>query len=111
MRRRAVGPLLRSGIVPTGEGAPRGHHVLSLPVMQFHPRSAPLRGRTRVTLCGTTFRSPPDPAAHRRPLSSYRVAVGGRSCAVLLNESWVYRCRAREENVGGMFAPPSPSRC
>ncbi|NXK49994.1 RON protein, partial [Chauna torquata] len=57
----------------------------------FHPRSAPLRGRTRVTLCGTTFRSPPDPATRRSPLGTYQVAVGGRSCAVLLDESGGYR--------------------
>nr|XP_047910368.1 macrophage-stimulating protein receptor [Anser cygnoides] len=82
-----------------GDGCARSHECNGTwvqdscpPILtDFHPRSAPLRGRTRVTLCGTTFRSPPDPAAHRRPLSSYRVVVGGRSCAVLLNESWVYR--------------------
>lgn len=70
------------------EGAPRGHRVLSLPILQFHPKSAPLRGRTRLTLCGMTFRSPLDPTAHRGPPGPYRVAVGGRSCSVLLNESW-----------------------
>ncbi|NXC49350.1 RON protein, partial [Penelope pileata] len=57
----------------------------------FHPRAAPLRGRTRVTLCGMTFRSPPDPDGRRRPPGPYWVAVGGRSCTVLLNESGGYR--------------------
>ncbi|XP_065605443.1 macrophage-stimulating protein receptor [Cyrtonyx montezumae] len=57
----------------------------------FHPRSAPLRGQTRVTLCGMTFHSPPDPTARHSPTNSYRVVVGGRSCTVLLDESESYR--------------------
>uniref|UniRef100_A0A8C3Y9G5 Macrophage stimulating 1 receptor n=1 Tax=Catharus ustulatus TaxID=91951 RepID=A0A8C3Y9G5_CATUS len=32
----------------------------------FHPRSAPLLGRTRITLCGMTFRSHPEPDPSRR---------------------------------------------
>ncbi|NXL13613.1 RON protein, partial [Setophaga kirtlandii] len=53
----------------------------------FHPRSAPLRGRTRVTLCGMTFRSRLDPDAGRSPRGAYRVAVGRRGCTVLPEES------------------------
>ncbi|XP_067417375.1 macrophage-stimulating protein receptor [Emydura macquarii macquarii] len=52
----------------------------------FHPRSAPLHGRTRVTLCGMGFQSRPrftaavgSPAAG----SAQRVTVGQRNCTVL----------------------------
>ncbi|KAM6062341.1 macrophage-stimulating protein receptor isoform 1-T1 [Chlamydotis macqueenii] len=57
----------------------------------FHPRSAPLRGRTRVTLCGMTFRSHPDPDPHHSPPGAYRVTVGRRGCAVLPEESRSHR--------------------
>ncbi|NWS09285.1 RON protein, partial [Motacilla alba] len=57
----------------------------------FHPRSAPLQGRTRVTLCGMTFRSHLDPDPSRRPRGAYRVAVGRRGCTVLPGESESYR--------------------
>ncbi|NXI18542.1 RON protein, partial [Irena cyanogastra] len=57
----------------------------------FHPRSAPLRGRTRVTLCGMTFRSHPIPDPSRSPRGAYRVAVGRRGCTVLSGESESYR--------------------
>ncbi|NXQ19564.1 RON protein, partial [Peucedramus taeniatus] len=57
----------------------------------FHPRSAPLRGRTQVTLCGMTFRSPLDPDPSRSPRGAYRVAVGRRGCTVLPGESKSYR--------------------
>ncbi|NWI22134.1 RON protein, partial [Crypturellus soui] len=58
---------------------------------QFHPRSAPLRGRTRLTLCGTTFRSRPDPDAPASPAGTYQVTVGQRPCRVLPDESKSYR--------------------
>uniref|UniRef100_A0A8C3MWS1 Uncharacterized protein n=1 Tax=Geospiza parvula TaxID=87175 RepID=A0A8C3MWS1_GEOPR len=57
----------------------------------FHPRSAPLRGRTRVTLCGMTFRSRLDPDPGRSPRDACRVAVGQRSCTVLPEESESFR--------------------
>ncbi|KAM8799888.1 macrophage-stimulating protein receptor [Eudromia elegans] len=57
----------------------------------FHPRSAPLGGRTRLTLCGTTFRSRPDPDAAAGAAGTYRVTVGGRPCHVLPDESGSYR--------------------
>ncbi|NXS77832.1 RON protein, partial [Erpornis zantholeuca] len=57
----------------------------------FHPRSAPLRGRTRVTLCGMTFRSHLDPDPSRSPPGTYQVAVGRRGCTVLPEESESYR--------------------
>ncbi|XP_014725200.1 PREDICTED: macrophage-stimulating protein receptor [Sturnus vulgaris] len=57
----------------------------------FHPRSAPLRGRTRITLCGMTFRSYFDPEPSRSPRGAYRVAVGRRGCTVLPGESESYR--------------------
>ncbi|NXW69643.1 RON protein, partial [Hirundo rustica] len=57
----------------------------------FHPRSAPLRGRTRVTLCGMTFRSYLDPDPRHSPPGAYRVAVGRRGCTVLPKESESYR--------------------
>ncbi|NWI50015.1 RON protein, partial [Calyptomena viridis] len=57
----------------------------------FHPRSAPLRGRTRVTLCGMTFRSHSDPDPSHSHSSAYQVAVGQRGCAVLPEESRSYR--------------------
>ncbi|NXF29850.1 RON protein, partial [Nyctibius bracteatus] len=57
----------------------------------FHPWSAPLQGRTRVTLCGMTFRSHLDPDARRSPPGAYRVAVGRRHCAVLPEESRSHR--------------------
>ncbi|NWT66695.1 RON protein, partial [Prunella himalayana] len=57
----------------------------------FHPRSAPLRGRTRVTLCGMTFRSHLDPEPSRSPRRAYRAAVGRRGCTVLPGESESYR--------------------
>ncbi|NXX25710.1 RON protein, partial [Nicator chloris] len=60
----------------------------------FHPRSAPLRGRTRVTLCGMTFRSHLDPDPSHSPPGAYRVAVGRRGCTVLPEESKSYRCAA-----------------
>ncbi|NXE42160.1 RON protein, partial [Ptilorrhoa leucosticta] len=57
----------------------------------FHPRSAPLRGRTRVTLCGMTFRSHLDPDSGRSPPGTYEVTVGQRGCTVLPEESESYR--------------------
>ncbi|XP_056357574.1 macrophage-stimulating protein receptor [Oenanthe melanoleuca] len=57
----------------------------------FHPRSAPLWGRTRMTLCGMTFRSHLDPDPGRGPPAAYRVAVGRRDCTVLPEESQSYR--------------------
>ncbi|NWS92623.1 RON protein, partial [Toxostoma redivivum] len=57
----------------------------------FHPRSAPLKGRTRITLCGMTFRSRFDPEPSRSPRGAYRVAVGRRGCTVLPGESESYR--------------------
>ncbi|KAM4768526.1 macrophage-stimulating protein receptor isoform 2-T3 [Cyanocitta cristata] len=57
----------------------------------FHPRSAPLRGRTRVTLCGMTFRSRLDPDPSHSPPGAYQVAVGRRGCTVLPEESESYR--------------------
>ncbi|NWV36394.1 RON protein, partial [Grantiella picta] len=57
----------------------------------FHPRSAPLRGRTRVTLCGMTFRSHLDPDPSRSPPTAYQVAVGRRGCTVQPEESDSYR--------------------
>ncbi|NWY05478.1 RON protein, partial [Nothoprocta ornata] len=63
-----------------------------LPVLtDFHPRSAPPRGRTRLTLCGTTFRSRLDPDAAAGPAGTYRVTVGRRPCQVLPDESGSYR--------------------
>ncbi|KAM7170190.1 macrophage-stimulating protein receptor isoform 2-T2 [Macrochelys suwanniensis] len=56
----------------------------------FHPRSAPLHGRTRVTLCGMGFQSRPHfTAAVGSPVarSTYRVTVGQRNCTVLPEES------------------------
>ncbi|KAM6387608.1 LOW QUALITY PROTEIN: macrophage-stimulating protein receptor [Pluvialis apricaria] len=57
----------------------------------FHPRSAPLQGQTRVTLCGMTFRSRLDPDPRRSPPGAYRVTVGQRDCAVLPEESRSHR--------------------
>ncbi|XP_005522346.1 PREDICTED: macrophage-stimulating protein receptor [Pseudopodoces humilis] len=57
----------------------------------FHPRSAPLRGRTRVTLCGMTFRSHSGPDPSRSPRGASRVAVGRQGCTVLPEESHSYR--------------------
>ncbi|KAM6301195.1 macrophage-stimulating protein receptor [Aegotheles albertisi] len=57
----------------------------------FHPRSAPLRGRTRVTLCGMTFRSHLDPDPSRSPPGAYRVVVGQRGCTVMPEESRSHR--------------------
>ncbi|XP_061202915.1 macrophage-stimulating protein receptor isoform X1 [Neopsephotus bourkii] len=57
----------------------------------FHPRSAPRRGRTRVTLCGMTFRSRPEPDPCRSPRGACRVAVGQRGCTVLPEESKSHR--------------------
>lgn len=82
-------------------------HV-SLP--QFHPRTAPLLGRTRVTLCGMTFRSHPDPDPSRSPRSAYRVTVGRRRCTVLPEESQTYRCAQYWERTAaerGLGLPPA----
>ncbi|XP_059336195.1 macrophage-stimulating protein receptor [Ammospiza nelsoni] len=57
----------------------------------FHPRSAPLQGRTRVTLCGMTFRSRLEPDPCRSPRGACRVAVGRRGCTVLPEESESFR--------------------
>ncbi|NXR88884.1 RON protein, partial [Hypocryptadius cinnamomeus] len=82
-----------------GDGCRRRHECTGRwvqdscpPVLtDFHPRSAPLRGRTRVTLCGMTFRSHSDPDPSRSPRGVYRVAVGRRGCTVLPGESDSYR--------------------
>ncbi|NXY18716.1 RON protein, partial [Atrichornis clamosus] len=82
-----------------GDGC-RRHHECAGPwvrdscppfLTDFHPRSAPLQGRTRVTLCGMTFRSHLDPDPSRNPPGAYRVAVGRRGCTVLPEESESYR--------------------
>uniref|UniRef100_A0A663MIF7 Sema domain-containing protein n=1 Tax=Athene cunicularia TaxID=194338 RepID=A0A663MIF7_ATHCN len=71
-----------------GDGCTR-HHECAGPWVQdscppvltdFHPRSAPLRGRTRVTLCGMTFRSHLDSDPRHSPPGTYRVSVGRRGC-------------------------------
>ncbi|KAI1234357.1 Macrophage-stimulating protein receptor [Lamprotornis superbus] len=77
----------------------------------FHPRSAPLRGRTRITLCGMTFRSHFDPEPSRSPRGAYRVAVGRRGCTVLPGESESYRCApvlAENSSREGSGAAPRP---
>ncbi|KAM9272168.1 LOW QUALITY PROTEIN: macrophage-stimulating protein receptor [Cariama cristata] len=82
-----------------GDGCTRRHECAGPwvqdscpPVLtDFHPRSAPLRGRTRVTLCGMTFRSHSDPDPRRSPPGTYQVAVGQRGCAVLPEESRSHR--------------------
>ncbi|XP_061864498.1 macrophage-stimulating protein receptor isoform X2 [Colius striatus] len=82
-----------------GDGCTRRHECAGPwvqdscpPVLtDFHPRSAPLQGRTRVTLCGMTFRSHPHSEAHRSPPASYRVTVGRRGCTVLPEESSSHR--------------------
>ncbi|CAM2117170.1 macrophage-stimulating protein receptor [Caretta caretta] len=56
----------------------------------FYPRSAPLHGRTRVTLCGMGFQSRPHFAtAVGSPVASstYWVTVGQRTCTVLPEKS------------------------
>ncbi|KAF1456784.1 Macrophage-stimulating protein receptor, partial [Pygoscelis antarcticus] len=81
------------------DGCTRRHECAGLwvqdscpPVLtDFHPRSAPLQGRTRVTLCGMTFRSHLDPDPRRSPPGAYRVAVGQRGCTVLPEESRNHR--------------------
>ncbi|PKU36954.1 macrophage-stimulating protein receptor [Limosa lapponica baueri] len=78
-----------------GDGCTRRHECPGLwvqdscpPVLtDFHPRSAPLQGRTRVTLCGMTFHSHLDLDPRRSPPRDYRVMVGQRGCAVLPEES------------------------
>lgn len=88
--------------------------VTWVPLSQFHPRSAPLQGRTRVTLCGMTFRSHPDPDTRRSPPSAYRVAVGQRGCTVLPEESRSLRCvvvpglGGKRWFRGGGGCPPGP---
>uniref|UniRef100_A0A663EUG1 receptor protein-tyrosine kinase n=1 Tax=Aquila chrysaetos chrysaetos TaxID=223781 RepID=A0A663EUG1_AQUCH len=82
-----------------GDGCARRHECAGPwvqdscpPVLtDFHPRSAPLRGRTRVTLCGMTFRSHSDLYPRRSPPGAYRVAVGRRGCTVLPEESKSHR--------------------
>ncbi|XP_068014088.1 macrophage-stimulating protein receptor [Melanerpes formicivorus] len=82
-----------------GDGCRRQHECVGPwvqdscpPVLtDFHPRTAPLRGRTRLTLCGMTFRSHPDPDPSRRPVGAYRVLVGQRGCTVLPAESRSHR--------------------
>ncbi|NWH49667.1 RON protein, partial [Fregata magnificens] len=82
-----------------GDGCTRRHECTGPwvqdscpPVLtDFHPRSAPLRGRTRVTLCGMMFRSHLDPDPRRSSPGAYRVAVGQRGCTVLPEESRSHR--------------------
>ncbi|NWW28164.1 RON protein, partial [Falcunculus frontatus] len=82
-----------------GDGCRRRHECAGSWVLDkcppvltdFHPRSAPLRGRTRVTLCGMTFRSRLDPDPSRSPPGAYQVTVGRRGCTVLPEESESYR--------------------
>ncbi|XP_064310201.1 macrophage-stimulating protein receptor isoform X2 [Phalacrocorax carbo] len=82
-----------------GDGCTRRHECAgpwvqdSCPpiLTDFHPRNAPLRGQTRVTLCGMTFRSHLDPDPRHSPPGTYRVAVGQRGCAVLPEESRSHR--------------------
>lgn len=68
-----------------------GLGVTQVLLPQFHPQSAPLRGRTRVTLCGMTFRSHLGPDPSHSPPGAYRVAVGQRGCTVLPEKSESYR--------------------
>ncbi|NXR13191.1 RON protein, partial [Semnornis frantzii] len=82
-----------------GDGCTRQHECAgpwvqdSCPpiLTDFHPRTAPLRGRTRVTLCGMTFRSYLGPDPSRRPAGAYQVLVGQRGCTVLPEESKNHR--------------------
>uniref|UniRef100_A0A8C5IUM8 Sema domain-containing protein n=1 Tax=Junco hyemalis TaxID=40217 RepID=A0A8C5IUM8_JUNHY len=74
-----------------GDGCRRRHECPGRWVQDscppFHPRSAPLQGRTRVTLCGMTFRSRLETDPCRGPRGACRVAVGQRGCTVLPEES------------------------
>ncbi|NXT78310.1 RON protein, partial [Zapornia atra] len=82
-----------------GDGCTRRHECAGSwvqdscpPILtDFHPRSAPLQGRTRVTLCGMTFWSRPDSDPQRSPPGAYRVTVGQRGCTVLPEESRSHR--------------------
>ncbi|NXX98720.1 RON protein, partial [Centropus bengalensis] len=82
-----------------GDGCTRRHECArgwqqdSCPpvLTDFHPRSAPLRGQTRVTLCGMTFRSHLDPDPRRSPPGTCQVTVGPRRCSVLPEESRSHR--------------------
>lgn len=88
-----------------------GLGVTQVPLPQFHPRSAPLRGQTRVTLCGMTFRSRSDPDPSHSPPGAYQVAVGQRGCTVLPEESESYRCAAVPGGTSsreGSGAAPQP---
>ncbi|XP_042305597.1 macrophage-stimulating protein receptor isoform X2 [Sceloporus undulatus] len=60
----------------------------------FHPRSAPLYGSTKVTLCGMGFQSRPYFSGTDIPLANptdYWVTVGQRKCTVLFEESLANR--------------------
>ncbi|NXK11940.1 RON protein, partial [Herpetotheres cachinnans] len=78
----------------------------------FHPRSAPLQGWTRVTLCGMIFRSHSNPDPHYSPPGTYRVAVGRRGCTVL-SGSRNHRCAvvpgAGNSSREGSGAAPQPT--
>ncbi|XP_025962425.2 macrophage-stimulating protein receptor isoform X2 [Dromaius novaehollandiae] len=72
----------------------KGHWIQDYcsPVLtDFHPRSAPLGGRTRLTLCGMTFRSRLDPDAPTGPTSTYQVTVGQQVCTMLPDETRSHR--------------------
>ncbi|XP_053159127.1 macrophage-stimulating protein receptor [Hemicordylus capensis] len=59
----------------------------------FHPRNAPLHGRTKLTLCGMGFQSRPyfSGVDSRINLGDYSVKVGQKNCTVLLEESLANR--------------------
>ncbi|NXN94995.1 RON protein, partial [Rhinopomastus cyanomelas] len=82
-----------------GDSCTRQHECASAwvqdscpPVLtHFHPQSAPLQGRTRVTLCGMTFRSHSDPDPRHSLADASQVMVGHRDCAVLPQEGRSHR--------------------
>lgn len=69
-----------------GEAARAGglaHRGYLLPP-QFYPHSGPLRGSTRLTLCGSNFYLHPDGVV---PKGTHQVTVGQSPCRLLPKDS------------------------
>ncbi|XP_060096048.1 macrophage-stimulating protein receptor [Heteronotia binoei] len=60
----------------------------------FHPKSAPLHGSTKVSLCGMGFQSHSSSSGgvdSLSPVGEYRVTVGQKNCTVIFEESLANR--------------------
>lgn len=65
-------------------------------ITEFHPHSGPLRGTTRLTLCGSNFYLRPDGVV---PKGTHQITVGQSPCRLLPKDSSTRRSGSQKEFI------------